>query len=92
MPKKDSILSLPGFSIKKVSGYNPLVLDVHYRRLPRCAHCQSRRVRKKAGFMRCVRHEPIGHRQTMLQFKAYKLYCYACQRYSNQQFPEPFVI
>jgi transposase len=87
MPKKDSILSLPGFSIKKVSGYNPLVLDVHYRRVPRCSYCQSRRVRKKASFIRQVRHEPIGHRQTLLRFKAYKLYCYTCARYCHQQFP-----
>lgn len=28
MPRKDIILSLPGFSIKKVSGYNPLIIDV----------------------------------------------------------------
>ena len=29
MPRKDNILNLPGFAIKKVSGYNPLILDVH---------------------------------------------------------------
>jgi transposase len=29
----------------------------------------------------------LGHRQTILRFKAYKLYCHGCQRYSNQQFP-----
>lgn len=32
-------------------------------------------------------HEPIGHRQTILQFKAYKFYCHDCRRYFNQQFP-----
>lgn len=37
--------------------------------------------------MRMVRHEPIGHRQTILRFKAYKLYCHACKRYSHQRFP-----
>lgn len=87
MPKKDNVLNLPGFSIKKISGYNPLIFDVHYRRAPRCPHCQSRKVRKKASFTRKVRHEPIGHRSTLLRFKAYKLYCRVCQRYGNQQFP-----
>jgi transposase len=87
MPRKDIILNLPGFSIKKTSGYNPLILDVHYRNLPRCGHCNSKKVRKKASFTRKVRHESIGYRPTILRFKAYKLYCHSCQRYSNQQFP-----
>lgn len=86
MPRKDVILSLPGFAIKKVTGYNPLVIDVHYRNKPRCGHCDGRKVRKKAGFIRRVRHESIGYRQTILRFKAYKLYCHQCRRYSNQRF------
>lgn len=87
MPRKDSILNLPGFSIRKVSGTNPLVLDVHYRRIPRCIYCQHKRLRKKASFMREVRHESFGHRQTILRFKAYKFCCYGCGRYFNQRFP-----
>jgi transposase len=87
VPKYNVILNLPGFSIKKVSGYQPLVLDVEYNRLPRCSHCHSKRVRKKDSFNRTVHHEPIGHRRTLLRFKAYKLFCNDCRRYSNQQFP-----
>ena len=87
MPRKDNILSLPGFSIKRMSGFNPLIVDAHYRRMPRCGHCNGRKVRKKASFIRRVRHESIGHRQMVLRFKAYKVYCHACQRYSNQRFP-----
>jgi len=87
MPRKDIILSLPGFSIKKVSGYNPMVIDVHYRRVPRCVHCNGTKLRKKSSFIRKVRHEPFGYRQTTLRFKAYKFYCNDCRRYFNQQFP-----
>jgi transposase len=87
MPRKDNILNLPGFSIKKVSGYNPLVLDVNFRRKPRCIFCNHKRLRKKATFMRSVRHELIGHRLTLLRFKAHKFHCYGCKRYFNQQFP-----
>lgn len=87
MPRKDNILNLPGFSIKKVSHYSPLVLDVCYRRQPRCSFCHSKRLRKKSSYIRRVRHELIGHRTTILQFKAHKFYCYACKRYFNQQFP-----
>ncbi len=87
MPKYDLILNLPGFSIVKVSGYQPLLLDVVYNRLPRCGHCQSKSVRKKSSYVRTVVHELIGHRRSVLRFKAYKLYCRRCNRYGNQQFP-----
>lgn len=86
MPRKDIILNLPGFTIKKVSGYNPVVMDVHYRNVPRCVHCNSKKLRKKTSFIRKVRHETIGHRQCILRFKAHKFYCYSCHRYFNQRF------
>ena len=87
MPRKDIILNLPGFAIKKVSGYNPLVIDVNYRNKARCVHCDGKKLRKKSSFMRRVRHEPFGHRVTIIRFKAYKFYCYSCKRYFNQRFP-----
>jgi transposase len=87
MPKRDHILNLPGFSITKVVGYNPLVLEVNYRRKARCPDCQQAKVRKKATFIRQVRHELIGLRPTILRIKAHKFYCPRCQRYFNQQFP-----
>lgn len=88
MPKKDHILNLPGFSIKKITGYpHPLMIDVVYRRKARCPQCHSKQVRKKASFIRHVRHESLGHRMVTLRFKAYKLYCHSCRRYFNQQFP-----
>ena len=87
MPRKDIILSLPGFSIKKVSGYDPVVLDVYYRKKPHCVYCNGKKLRKKSSYIRNVRHEPIGHRQTILRFKAHKFYCRDCGRYFNQQFP-----
>ncbi|HAT7968061.1 TPA: ISL3 family transposase [Legionella pneumophila] len=71
----------------KVSGYQPLLLDVSYNRLARCGHCQSKKVRKKSSYLREVHHELIGHRRSILRFKAYKLYCHDCGRYGNQQFP-----
>jgi transposase len=87
MPRKDNILNLPGFSIKKISGHNPIVFDVHYRKAPRCVYCHGKKIRKKASFVRQVRHESIGHRSSFLRFKAHKFYCRLCGRYFNQQFP-----
>lgn len=86
MPRKDNILNLPGFSIRKTSGYNPVIYDVCYRRVPRCVYCNQKRLRKKASYIRQVRHELIGHRRTLLRFKAHKFYCYHCKRYFNQRF------
>ncbi|HAT9239912.1 TPA: ISL3 family transposase, partial [Legionella pneumophila subsp. pneumophila] len=71
MPKHNLILNLPGFTIEKVSGYQPLILDVSYNRLPRCSHCASKAVRKKSSYAREVAHELIGHRRSLLRFKAY---------------------
>lgn len=87
MPKYDCTLNLPGFSIAKTEGYDPLIWHVVYRRVARCPHCQGRRVRKKSGYMRSVSHETVGYRRVLLKFKAYKLYCHDCRRYGNQQFP-----
>ena len=87
MPRKDIILDLPGFRIKKISGFNPLMVEVTYRKVARCIHCQGKKLRKKTSFIRQVRHEPIGHRQTILRFKAHKFYCRTCCRYFNQRFP-----
>ena len=87
MPKFNVILNSPGFAIKKVTGYQPLLLELNYTRLPRCPHCHSKRVRKKASYIRNVHHELIGRRRTILKFKAYKLFCHECGRYGNQQFP-----
>lgn len=86
MPKYNVILNLPGFAIQKVSGYQPILLDLIYNRLPRCAHCNSKAVRKKDSYIRMVHHELIGHRRVILRFKAYKLFCNDCHRYGNQQF------
>lgn len=87
MPRKDIILNLPGFTIKKVTGTNPVTMEVVYRRVPRCIHCNSKELRKKDKFMRLIRHESIGLRHTYLQLQAYKFYCKQCKRYFNQRFP-----
>ena len=87
MPKYDLILNLPGFTIEKISGYQPLLIEAKYNRIARCSHCFSKHVRKKASYIRKVHHELIGHRRSLLKFKAYKLFCNTCRRYGNQQFP-----
>jgi len=86
MPKKDRILNLPGFTLQKVTGKNPLFLHVKYRPQPRCVHCHGKHLRKKHSFQRVVRHHTIARRQTFLCFKAYKFYCLHCHRYFNQRF------
>ena len=87
MPKKDHILNLPGLTIKKVSGGNPVIIEAYYRRKVRCIHCGNKHLRKKASFIRRIKHESIGLRQSILQIKAHKFYCAVCQKYFNQRFP-----
>lgn len=87
MPRKDPILNLPGFTIKKVLQRSPLVLEVYYRRIPRCPFCSGKDLRNKGPYWRKVRHESYGLRQIWLHIKAHKFYCRQCQRYFNQRFP-----
>lgn len=87
MPVSNFILNLPGFAIKKINDFNPIIIDVNYRRKSQCPHCGNKRLRKKHSYLRQVRHELIGLRQSFLRFKAYKFYCRPCHRYFNQQFP-----
>ncbi|MBS0289532.1 MAG: transposase family protein [Proteobacteria bacterium] len=81
------ILNLPGFTVTKVSGPNPLVIHAKYYRKPKCPYCGNSKLRKKDAFFRQLKHESLGHRNTVLRFKAFKFYCKACHRYFHQQFP-----
>lgn len=87
MPKLNGIVNLPGFTVQKVSGFNPVVFDLCYRRKPQCPHCGSKKLRKKDTFVRRVWHELIGLRRSQLRIRAHKFRCYSCDRYFNQRFP-----
>lgn len=87
MPRTNSILNIPGLTVQKTSGFNPVVFNVSARGKPVCVHCQSKNLRKKDTFIRKVWHELIGIRRSLLLIKAHKFYCRDCQRYFNQQFP-----
>lgn len=87
MPVSNFILNLPGFAIHKIHDFNPIIIEVNYRRKACCPHCGSKRLRKKDSYIRQVRHEMIGLRHSFLKFKAHKFYCQPCHRYFNQQSP-----
>ncbi|HIG0328239.1 TPA: transposase, partial [Legionella pneumophila] len=87
MPKKDCILNLPGYTIKKVYGENPVYIEASYKWVVRCIHCGNKKLRKKDSFIRRIRHESIGMRRSYLCIKVYKYYCPSCNRYFNQRLP-----
>lgn len=87
MPKKNIILNLPGFTVQNMTGYDPVIFNVKYNRKAKCPHCGGKNLRKKDTFMRQVRHEMLGEKQTILRFKAHKFCCRSCGRYFNQCFP-----
>ena len=86
MPRSDYIVNVPGFTLKKVSGHSPVVIDLAYRKKPRCIYCDNKKLRIKHTFIRRVRHENIGLRRSYLQFKSHKFYCAKCEKYFNQRF------
>ncbi len=56
MPHHNVILNLPGFTVVKVSGPNPIVIHAKYHRKPRCPKCNNVKLRKKDSFFRQVKH------------------------------------
>ena len=87
MPRTNSTLNLPGFSIIKTSGTHPVIATVRYKGKERCIYCRSSNLRKKDRFMRRVQHESLGLRQMILEFTGYKYHCRDCLRYFRQRFP-----
>ena len=86
MPKFDVTINLPGFTVKKVRGYNPIVYEVRYQGKASCPHCRSKGLRKKDRFVREVNHETVGLRTSRLRFCGYKYQCRCCGRYFRQRF------
>ena len=85
MPRKNVILNLPGFTVQKISGYDPIVFEVSHRNKVKCPHCDGKSLRKKDTFIRKVRHEMIGLRLSLLKIKMPKFHCRSC--YFNQRLP-----
>jgi transposase len=86
MPRNNFTLNLPGFTVEKVSGHDPLIYHAVYRGKTQCTHCASPAVRKKASRFREIAHESLGQRKTRIRVLAHKFYCKACHRYFNQRF------
>jgi transposase len=87
MPHDAKILGLNEYEIKEIEGQHQLVLSARYTGRSRCPHCQSERLRMKDRFIRRVRHEDWGVRQSWLLLEAHKFHCLECGRYFNQRFP-----
>jgi transposase len=41
VPNKNLILNLPGFTIKKIEGFSPIIIHLRYRRKAACPYCES---------------------------------------------------
>ena len=87
MPCRDVIINIPGFTIKKVSGYDPIEYHLCYRKKVHCPHCKGADLRLKGSRLRLIKHEPIGMRRTRLHLSSRKFYCRCCGRYFYERFP-----
>ena len=86
MPSFDVTLNLPGFTIAKTSGLNPVVYHLNCHQEARCPHCRSDDLRKKDKAYRQVWHESVGLRRVLLRFGVCKFHCRGCGRYFRQRF------
>jgi transposase len=87
MPRFNSTLNLPGFSIIKASGLKDVTAELRCHLSVRCPHCRSGDLRKKDRYRRHIRHESVGLRQVTLVIEGVKYQCRSCQRYFRQRFP-----
>jgi len=87
MPEYDSIVSIDGYKVEKITGIDPLLIQVECIDPVSCPFCASKAVRKKSLYERKVRHESYGTRRSFLIIKACKYLCKQCRRYFNQRFP-----
>jgi transposase len=86
MPRTNITLNLPGFSIKKTRGYDPIIYEVNYNRISRCPYCYGKKLRYKDKFIRYIEHESIGTRRVLLEVTIKKYRCYCCNKYFRQRF------
>jgi transposase len=86
MPSFDVTLNLPGFTIARTSGFNPIIHDLDCHQEPCCPHCAARDVRRKDKVQRQVWHESVGQRRVLLRFAVCKYHCRGCGRYFRQRF------
>ena len=82
----DATLNLPGFTIAKTTGLDPVIHDLDCHQEPRCPHCGGDDLRKKDKAQRRVWHESVGLRRVLLRFAVCKFHCRTCGRYFRQRF------
>jgi transposase len=82
----DATLNLPGFTIARTSGFNPVIYDLDCHQEARCPHCGGGDLRKKDKAERRVWHESVGLRRVLLRFAVCKFQCRCCGRYFRQRF------
>ena len=63
MPCFDVTLNLPGFTITKTSGFNPIIHYLSCHHEPQCPHWGTCDLRKKGKLHRHVWHESVGLRR-----------------------------
>jgi transposase len=85
MPSFDVTLNLPGFTIARTSGFNPIIHDLDCHLEPCCPHCSAQDLRKKDKTARQVWHESVGLRRVLLRFVVCKYHCRACGKYFRQR-------
>lgn len=87
MPPDSAITGLSGFEIVNCESAEKVCFWLRCIQKVFCIRCGCERLRKKAKFVRRVRHISFGERPSELLLEAYKYRCVRCGRYFNQRFP-----
>lgn len=92
MPKKDFILNLLGFTLKKVHGYDPLVLEVGCRRKHNALFVSiNDYAKKEALFDKCVM-KPSDYDKPSCGLKRISFIAITANAISINDFPAYFLI
>jgi transposase len=87
MPLDAIVVGLQDVEVLSFGGGNPVVLRARYVGPVSCPHCGGERLRKKAFYIRRLRHASFGLRPVFLELEARKYKCLDCERYFNQRIP-----
>ena len=82
MPQNNSILNMPGMTVKHMDGVNPIHVFAIFEGEVSCPRCKGRNHHKKKRFSRVLKHESIGNRRMLLHLESFQYRCRGCNRSS----------
>lgn len=87
MPERKIDLVGPGIKVHSVSRHGAVIIRAEHIGPVACPDCNSERLRTKDRFIRQLRHESVGTKNTWLHLTVRKYRCEDCGRYFRARVP-----